>query len=201
MLNMRSADITTAARIRQVALELFANAGVDGSSIRAIATKADVSPALILHHFGSKDGLCQAVDDYVVDFTTDVLNEFAEHGPSEQGAKVFTKFAEQPAVMEYMSRAVVSGTESSNNLFDRMVQLALDGFDQMRTDGLIREMKDPLAVALWIVSADLGAMFLRKHLQRHLGVDPMSPDGVARWADAEMDVVGRGLFNETGTTP
>lgn len=198
---MRSAEITTAARIRLVALELFAAAGVDGTSVRTIATKADVSPALILHHFGSKDGLCKAVDDYVVEFTTDVLNEFAEHGPSSQGAKVFTRFAGQPAVMEYMSRAVVSGTESSNSLFDRMVQLALDGFDQMRTDGLIREMEDPLAVALWIVSADLSAMLLRHHLQRHLGVDPMSAEGVHRWANAEMDIVGHGIYNETGITP
>ena len=33
--------------------------------MRAIAEAAGVSPALIIHHFGSKEGLRKACDDYI----------------------------------------------------------------------------------------------------------------------------------------
>ena len=37
-----------------------------GRAIRAIAADAGVSPGLVVHHFGSKDGLREACDRHVV---------------------------------------------------------------------------------------------------------------------------------------
>ncbi len=51
----------TRARILQSALALFAQRGVAGSSVRAVAEGAQVSVAMVHHYFGSKDGLQQAV--------------------------------------------------------------------------------------------------------------------------------------------
>ena len=54
-LNMRSAsDLTARARIRDAALARFGAEGIAGTSVRAVAADAGVSPALVLHHFGSK---------------------------------------------------------------------------------------------------------------------------------------------------
>ncbi|MFA7514520.1 MAG: helix-turn-helix domain-containing protein, partial [Mycolicibacterium vanbaalenii] len=64
---MRSADdLTAAARIRDAAIDLF---GRDGFAVgvRSIASAADVSPGLVIHHFGSKDGLRKACDDFVAE--------------------------------------------------------------------------------------------------------------------------------------
>ncbi|MFD0204347.1 MULTISPECIES: TetR/AcrR family transcriptional regulator [Saccharothrix] len=65
---MRSAtsDLTARARIRDAALARFGADGVAGASMRAIAADAGVSPALVVHHFGSKEGLRQACDEYVL---------------------------------------------------------------------------------------------------------------------------------------
>ena len=63
---MRSADLTAAARIRDAAIEQFGRHGF-GVSIRAIAEAAGVSAGLVIHHFGSKDGLRQACDAYVAE--------------------------------------------------------------------------------------------------------------------------------------
>jgi AcrR family transcriptional regulator len=46
--------------ILDAALQLFADAGYDRTSIRAIAKQADVDPALIYHYFGTKRGLLEA---------------------------------------------------------------------------------------------------------------------------------------------
>jgi len=192
---VRSTDVTTTARIRQVALELFAAEGVAGTSVRAIAAKAEVSPALILHHYGSKDGLCRAVDEFVVDFVGEVLENFAQHGVTEEGAKAFTRFSEQPALVEYLSRSIIAGGPAGEALFAKMATLGIDSFTEMQAAGLIRDVEDPQVVALYLLAADFGMMLLRSHIKRHFGVDPMSSEGVERLARAEMDLLSRGIFN------
>ncbi|WP_063774786.1 TetR family transcriptional regulator [Kitasatospora azatica] len=47
----------TKARITAVARELFLRDGYRGTTLRAVAAAAQVDPALISYHFGSKQGL------------------------------------------------------------------------------------------------------------------------------------------------
>jgi AcrR family transcriptional regulator len=49
-----------AARILTAAREAFADTGLAGTTIRAVAREADVDPALVYHYFGSKEGLLEA---------------------------------------------------------------------------------------------------------------------------------------------
>ncbi len=56
----RRGPSTTRAAIVAAAARRFAEAGYDATSIRAIAADAGVDPAVIVHFFGSKDGLFQA---------------------------------------------------------------------------------------------------------------------------------------------
>ena len=58
--------MTAAARIRDSAIALWGQHGF-GLGLRAIADAAGVSAALVIHHFGSKDGLQKACDDYVAE--------------------------------------------------------------------------------------------------------------------------------------
>jgi AcrR family transcriptional regulator len=48
------------ARILDAARQAFADTGLAGTTIRAIARAADVDPALVYHYFGSKEGLLDA---------------------------------------------------------------------------------------------------------------------------------------------
>jgi AcrR family transcriptional regulator len=49
-----------AARILTAAREAFADTGLAGTTIRAVARDAGVDPALVYHYFGSKEGLLDA---------------------------------------------------------------------------------------------------------------------------------------------
>ena len=64
----KTAEIVTSSkgkhRLIRVAMQMFADKGFDGITVRDIAAAADVSVGLINHHFGSKDGLREAVDQY-----------------------------------------------------------------------------------------------------------------------------------------
>lgn len=53
----------TRAAILDAAMELFAARGFDGTSVKSIAARADVSTGLLFHYFGSKKGLLAALID------------------------------------------------------------------------------------------------------------------------------------------
>lgn len=55
--HLRPAGRATRAAIETAARELFAERGFDGASVRGIATRAGVDPALVIRHFGSKEAL------------------------------------------------------------------------------------------------------------------------------------------------
>jgi len=56
--NLHSAESTREALL-QAAEKLFAQHGIDGSSVRAITHEAEANLASVNYHFGSKDGLIQ----------------------------------------------------------------------------------------------------------------------------------------------
>ncbi len=56
----------TRRRIQTAAFDLYRELGVASTTIRAIAQRADVSRGTVVHHFGSADGLLDAVLDEIV---------------------------------------------------------------------------------------------------------------------------------------
>src|SRR5690625_7129259 len=62
-----STELTAKARIRQIALDLYALNGADATSMRAISSRAGVTVGLITHLIGTKAGLIQAVEDDLLD--------------------------------------------------------------------------------------------------------------------------------------
>ena len=73
---MRSApeDRTAIARIRDAAIEQWGQRGFN-VGLRSIAEAAGVSAALVIHHFGSKDGLRKACDDYITELVRETKTE------------------------------------------------------------------------------------------------------------------------------
>jgi AcrR family transcriptional regulator len=53
--------VASRARLVQAAIELFAENGSRGTGIAAVANRAGVTQATLIHHFGSKQGLLTAV--------------------------------------------------------------------------------------------------------------------------------------------
>ena len=78
-------DRTSRAIIRDAALRLFANHGAEGVTVRQIAAAARVSPALVIRHFGSKEGLREEADAHVVRTIEAILKVLAEKRSSTPG--------------------------------------------------------------------------------------------------------------------
>ncbi len=70
-----------AARILATAREEFAANGYAGTTLRAIARRAGVDPALVYHYFGTKDGLLEACTEPPPAWRARIAEVWA--GPSE----------------------------------------------------------------------------------------------------------------------
>ncbi|NCI51106.1 TetR/AcrR family transcriptional regulator [Sediminibacterium roseum] len=61
--------------IMNVAIELFAEKGFEGTSVRDLAARADVNVAMVNYYFGSKDRLFEAIVEYKASFMRGKLDE------------------------------------------------------------------------------------------------------------------------------
>ncbi len=191
------------ARIVAAALVLFAERGPDAVSLRDVAAAADVSQPLISHHFGSREGLRAAVDDHVTAAFDHLLDMSTEElaAPSGGTASGFVEalLAGLPpgsAVPAYLRRMLLSGEPAGRALFRRWYDVSLDLLQRLEAAGVARTTADPAMRAAFLLANDLAVILLRDPLADVLGDDPLSADGLHRWADDAMDAYTRGVFRE-----
>lgn len=162
---MRSVDdLTATARIRDAAIAQFGEHGFD-VGLRVIAKAAGVSAALVIHHFGSKDGLRQVCDDYVAE---SIRTSKSESLQTSDPAAWFAQMAEIESFapqMAYLVRSMQSGGELATALWHNMIDnAALYLADGVRA-GTIKPSRDPQARAKFLAMMGGGAFLL--YLQLH----------------------------------
>ena len=81
----------TRAAILDAARAMFAAGGMSGTSIRAVAARAGVDPALVHHYFGTKDDLFVAALALPVD-PREMLSAVAAGGPDGAGERILRAF-------------------------------------------------------------------------------------------------------------
>lgn len=163
-------DRTGRARIRDAALECFAEAGVAGTSIRTIARAAGVSPALVIHHFGSKDALRVACDEHVAAVVRERKREAVATGGGDPVAAL-RGYERGAPLMRYLARTLIDGSQHVADLIDEMVEDAVAYSADAVRNGTMRpsdlHRERVVVLTLW----SLGALVLHEHLQRLLDVD------------------------------
>ena len=195
-------DRTGRARIRDAALRLFSERGPDAVTMRDIAAAAGVSPALLVRHYGSKDGLIEAVDDYVVASIESMLTQVTEQtgavglGPSAVPSMLDGLARHLPpdsAIPSYLGRLLTAGGSVGAALFGRLYRVSRTALDAMVTDGVAVEGDDPEVRAAFLLISDLAVLMLRPRLTEVLGVDPLSNAGMKRWAAEVFEIYRDGL--------
>lgn len=200
MLNMRSAsdDRTAQAAIRDAALTLFAADG-HAVSVRRIAAEAGVSPALVLHHFGSKAGLVEAVDRHVLAVFDDLIEEFVEMpDPADLMARVdagddtslrayLERVGPDSPIVDYLRRTLVEGGDGARRLVRHWFDLTARFLADYRDRGLLDPGDDLEMRAAQLLAMDLGMIMLRPLMTEMVGQDPLG-DGARRWAAAGYEL-------------
>jgi TetR/AcrR family transcriptional regulator, regulator of cefoperazone and chloramphenicol sensitivity len=162
---MRSADdLTAAARIRDAAIEQFGEHGF-GVGLRSIAEAAGVSAALVIHHFGSKDGLRKACDDYVAEEIRSGKSEAMRSSDPATWFAAMAEIEEYAPLMAYLVRTMQSGGELANTLWRKMIDDAESYLDEGVRTGILKASRDPRARARYLAITGGGGFLL--YLQMH----------------------------------
>ncbi len=197
---MRSDDRTTVARIRDAAIECFAESGVAATSIRAIAATADVSPGLVIHHFGSKEELRVACDEHVAAIIRDVKGDAMASGGALDVTAAFRTAGEIPAA-KYLARTLVDGSPHVAELVDEIVGDAVDYVATGVETGMIRPSNHEWERAALLTIWGLGALVLHEHLERLVGVDitadlSADPKAASAYMAPVLEIYSQGVFTE-----
>lgn len=179
-------------------MKLFGSEGVAGSSLRAVARAAGVSPSLIVHHFGSKQGLIRAVDEDVLARIKLTLSEVPIEGAGagliEQRAEIVAAFLRShPALCDYLGRALSERTEASAELFHRLFTAAARD-ERLIAEGVLRPDTDRFWRAMHQVILVVGPLLLRPLIERELGGELLAEENLARWTRARTDLLQHGLY-------
>lgn len=202
-------DRTARARIRDEALRLFAKHGPDAVTMRDIATAAGVSPALLVRHYGSKEGLVEAVNVHVAGtfevLLTEMTTQTATAGldPTTVPSLLDGLAAHLPpesAIPAYLSRLLITGGPPGSALFTRLHRISRNILDAMVAAGTASPGQDPDLRAAFLLVNDLAVLTLRPRLTELLGIDPLSAAGMKRWAGEVFAIYRDGLVSSSDDT-
>jgi AcrR family transcriptional regulator len=175
MLNMRS----TRDAIVEAAMACFARDGF-GVALRPIADEAGVSAALIVHHFGSKQGLRDAVDDHVLGVVEEKLRLYNEQGFDAAVALVMPMM-EQGVLPRYLARVLAEQSDAGRRLFQQFVDVTEKALVDL-------DLGDRRMTAALLCTHSLGMMLMVDSVNEAVGVDVFSAAGLPRYAAAAFDV-------------
>lgn len=163
---MRSAhdDRTAVARIRDAAIEQWGQHGFS-VGLRSIAEAAGVSAALVIHHFGSKDGLRKACDDYVAEYVREAKTESMRTADPANWLSQVAEIEEFAPMTAYLVRSMQSGSELAKSFWQRMIDNAEQYLEEGVRVGTLKPSRDPKARAKVLGLIGGGGLLL--YLQMH----------------------------------
>jgi AcrR family transcriptional regulator len=162
--------------ILRAARRLFAERGYDGASVRAVAAKARVDPALVLHFFGSKAELFAASLELPVD---PAELQALLHGERETLGRRIAEFylhrvfRERRATALSLLRSCVSNPEAAAML-RRVIEGSVVALLEQRFPGEEAALRGELCASHMI------GLFLARHI---LGVEPLASEDEERLID------------------
>jgi len=187
-------------RIRDAALKSFATRGSAGTSLRAVAAAAGVTPGLVQHHFATKAGLIKAVDDYVlamvITHITKPVPDTTSDSVAEIGDRVTGMILELPDIVDYVGRALVDGRPVGYMIFDALLHSGAARWNQRGERGETRPALDLTWAAVNSLVLALGTFILRGHIERNLPEPLTNPAQLQRWHASVTMLLREGLFQQ-----
>lgn len=188
----------TRSAIRDAGIARFARDGF-GAGLRAIAADAGVSPALIIHHFGSKDGLRAACDEHVLAVVHEHKSSAITTGGPAAALASMARLDELAPYVGYCLQAVQAGGEIARSFLASFIADAESYIAEGVAAGTIRPSRDEKARAAYLTLTGFSAILLDMRL--HPPADPSDLSAIMRGylertALPSIELFTEGLFTD-----
>ncbi|MDA8101343.1 MAG: helix-turn-helix domain containing protein [Nitrospiraceae bacterium] len=184
-------DLTARARIRDAAIALFAEHGIEATSIRDIATRAGVSGGLIRHHFGSKAGLRRTCDVYVLDRFMQIKQAAISDGRLAGDPFLTSTQPDFLLYWRYFAQSLLDGSQAADGILAELVDLAQRWIEEHGSTGIT----NPRTYAALLVATELGVLVMREQIFRDLGGDLLGREGDLGLAMAKLEFYSLALLS------
>lgn len=193
ILNMRSAE-TTREQLLKLAVEMFAEKGFTGTSLRSIAKRAGVSPALLIHHFDTKEALIkeaisETLGSWVAGEKAAMLDD--ESRQLQNWQAIMEKGA---TPLNFFRQVLLAGGDYAQRLFDAAVSESAILLDQMQAAGRLRDISDKQTTALIMTVSGLGSVLLMSHIEKTMGGSISSDHVASRLMNSNNEMLRDGIF-------
>ncbi len=175
----RPGDSGTREAILVAARSLFAQQGYDRASVRAIAAEAGVDPALVLHFYGSKDGLLAEAIALPVEPAQVLADRLANVPPERVGEELVRRVVtrwEQPLVRAHMLGVLQTGFSHPTAM--RAVRELLQGTVIAAVSALVDDESAHRRAEL--VAAQMAGLAVARYILELPSIATLSPDDLAR---------------------
>ena len=185
-------DLTTRARIRDAAVVRFGRDGF-GASLRTVAGDAGVSPGLVIHHFGSKEGLRTACDDHVLRVLREAKRQSIVVAGAGDVVAQLGAMDDYAPVAAYLVQAQLAGGELARTLLEQAIADAETYLAEGVEAGRLRPSRNPAGRARFLAYAGVGAFLL--YVRQHAPPDGDIRGVLSAYA-AEMSLPALELYTE-----
>ncbi|MGO3325108.1 TetR/AcrR family transcriptional regulator [Gordonia sp. (in: high G+C Gram-positive bacteria)] len=162
----KNEDLTAKARIRNAAMDLYAQQGEERVSLRSVAAEAGVTLGLVQHHFKTKSGLREAVDQLIIEYFAETIASVPQSdNPREyaaaRDAAVAAMLNQNPNVVNYVRRALLDPTPASTHLLDVFLELTANEVRWLRDAGFASTNRAEAEQILGLVVRQVGELMLQ----------------------------------------
>ena len=165
--------------VLDAARELFAERGFERTTMRAVAARAGVDPALIYHYFGDKDGLLFAALQPPEDAAT-VFAGLAAAAAGRTGEELVRRliglWEERPEIREQM--AAILRTGLSHDHAGRLLRDILSSFILAALGDVLADDRRELRAAL--IGSHIGGLMLARYILKVPGAAAASPEDLVQ---------------------
>jgi AcrR family transcriptional regulator len=164
--------------VLDAARELFAELGFERTTMRAVAARAGVDPALIYHYFGDKDGLLFAALQPPADAAAvfSGLADAADRTGEELVRRLVKLWEERPDIRDQM--AAILRTGLSHDHAGQLLRDILSSFILAALGDVLADDRRELRVAL--IGSHIGGLMLARYILQVPGAAAASPDDLVR---------------------